>query len=68
MTFDGGEVVEDVGMVELKVVQNRSARTVMHKLAAFVEEGSVIFVSLNDEGCAFVCGYIGGAAQTTQAG
>ena len=43
-------VVEDVGVVELEVVEHRRARAVVHELAALVEEGGVVFVRLDDEG------------------
>ena len=48
--LDRGEVREDVGVVHLQVVQDRSARPVVHELAALVEQRGVVFVGLDDEG------------------
>ena len=48
--LDGGQVGEDVGVVELQVVQDRGARPVVHELAALVEEGGVVLVGFDDEG------------------
>ena len=47
--LDGFEALEDVGMVELKVVDERHLGQVMHELAALVEEGGVVFVAFDDE-------------------
>ena len=41
------QVVKDVGVVKLQVVQHRRAGAVVHKLAALVEEGGVVFIGLN---------------------
>ena len=41
------QVVKNVGVVEFQVVQNGGARAVMHKLAAFVEKRSVVFVGFD---------------------
>ncbi|MNC91112.1 hypothetical protein D3C83_73080 [compost metagenome] len=49
LALDGREVVEDVGVVELQVVQDRGARAVVDELAALVEEGGVVFVGFDDE-------------------
>ena len=49
LPFDGGEVVKDVRVIELKVVEDGGARTVMNKLAALVEKSGVVFVGLDDE-------------------
>jgi hypothetical protein len=42
-----GQVVEDVGVVELQVVQDGRARAVVDELAALVEEGGVVFVGFD---------------------
>ncbi len=52
LPLDGVEVVEDVGVVELEVVQHRRARAVVHELAALVEEGGVVLVCFDHEGLA----------------
>ena len=49
LALDGGEVVKDISVVEFQVVQYRGAGAVVHELAAFVEEGGVVFVGFNDE-------------------
>jgi len=52
LAFDRRQVVEDVGVVELQVVQDGGARAVMHELAALVEEGGVVLVGFDHEGTA----------------
>src|SRR5882672_4846406 len=47
--FDGFEVGEDVGVVELEIVDEGDLGEVMDEFAAFVEESGVVFVALNDE-------------------
>src|SRR5439155_12385037 len=47
--FDGFQVFEDVGVIEFEVADDRNFRAVMDELAAFVEEGGVIFVAFDDE-------------------
>jgi hypothetical protein len=49
LALDRGQVVKDVGVVELQVVQHGGARAVMHELAALVEEGGVVFVGFDHE-------------------
>jgi hypothetical protein len=49
LPLDGGQVVEDVGVVELQVVQDGRARAVVDELAALVEEGGVVFVGFDHE-------------------
>ena len=49
LPLDRRQVVEDVGVVELQVVQDRRARPVVDELAALVEEGGVVFVGLDHE-------------------
>src|ERR1700733_12520553 len=43
------KIGEDVGMIELKIVQNCGARPVMHELRTLVEERGVVFVGLDHE-------------------
>jgi hypothetical protein len=50
LRLDRGEVREDVGVIELEVVQHRGARQVMDELRSFVEERGVVLVRLDDEG------------------
>ncbi len=47
LTLDGGQIVEDVGMIKLEVIQDGRARAVVHELAALVKECSVVFVGFN---------------------
>ena len=49
LALDRREVVEDVGVVELEVVEDRGARPVVDELAALVEEGGVVLVGLDHE-------------------
>ncbi len=49
LALDRRQVVEDVGVVELEVVEDRGARPVVDELAALVEEGGVVFVGLDHE-------------------
>ena len=49
LALDRGEVVEDVGVVELEVVEDRRARPVVDELAALVEERGVVLVGLDHE-------------------
>src|SRR4051812_13215433 len=49
LPFYGGKIVEDVGMIHLKIVQYRGAATVMNELGALVEERGVVLVRLDDE-------------------
>src|SRR4051812_5934224 len=46
LAFNRSEIVEDVGMVELEIIQNRGLRTVMHELGALIEERGVVFIGL----------------------
>ena len=43
------QVVKNIGVVELQIVQNGGARTVVDEFAAFVEEGGVVLVGLYDK-------------------
>ena len=52
LPLDRCQIVEDVGVVELEIVQDGRARPVVHELAALVEERSVVLVGLDDEGAA----------------
>ena len=52
LALDRGQVIEDVGVVELEVVQQRRAWPVVNELAALVEERGVVFVGFDDEGLA----------------
>ncbi len=49
LALDRREVVEDVGVVELEVVEDRRARSVVDELAALVEEGGVVLVGFDHE-------------------
>ena len=49
LALNGGQVVKNVGVVEFQVVQDGGARAVVHKLAALVEKGGVVFVRFDDE-------------------
>ncbi|MNT72665.1 hypothetical protein D3C72_2112910 [compost metagenome] len=47
LPLDRRQVVKDVGVVKLQVVEHGGAGPVVHKLAALVEEGGVVFVCLD---------------------
>ena len=47
LALDGWKVLKDIGVVKFQIVQDGGARTVMHELAALVEEGGVVFVGFN---------------------
>ncbi|MNY04797.1 hypothetical protein D3C86_1374940 [compost metagenome] len=49
LRLDGSKIREDVGVIELKVVQDGGAGAVVDELAALVEEGGVVFVRFDDE-------------------
>ena len=49
LRLDRREVGEDVGVVELEVVEDRGARPVVDELRALVEERRVVLVGLDDE-------------------
>src|SRR5881394_3487475 len=49
LPFDRCKIVEDVGMVELQVIQNRGLWTVLHEFGALIEEGGVVLVRLYNE-------------------
>ena len=49
LPLDRLQIVEDVGMIELDVVQYCGARAVVDELGALVEEGGVVLVGLDDE-------------------
>ena len=49
LALDRGEVGEDVGVVELEVVEDRGARPVVDELRALVEERGVVLVGLDHE-------------------
>ena len=50
------EVAEDIGVVELAVIDRKHVRQVLDELATLVEEGRVVFIALNDEGAALLAG------------
>jgi hypothetical protein len=43
------QVAEDIGVVELQIVEHGDMGRVVDELAALVEERAVVFVALNDE-------------------
>src|SRR5690606_955449 len=49
LTLDGGQVLEDIRVVELQIVQDGRARAVVAELGPLVEEGAVVLVRLDDE-------------------
>ncbi len=49
LPLDGRQIRKDVGVVELKVIQDRRARTVVNEFRAFVEKGAVILIRFDHE-------------------
>ena len=49
LLFDGSQIFKDVGVVVLEIVKNRRRRTIVHKLAALVEKGRIVFVGFDHE-------------------
>jgi len=49
LCLDSGEIIEYVCMVELKIVQDKGSRPVMHELGALVAERGIVFIGLDDE-------------------
>ena len=47
--LDGGQVLENVGVVELQIVDDRDLRQVMNELAPLVEKRGVVFVPFDDD-------------------
>src|SRR5256885_9612091 len=47
--LDGGQVLENVGVVKLQIVDNRDLRQVMNELAPLVEKRGVVFVPFDDD-------------------
>ena len=49
LPLDRRNIVEDVGMIELKIIQYGGPRSVMNELRALVEESGVVLVRLDDK-------------------
>src|SRR5579864_13442 len=49
LPLDRTDVGIDIGVVELEVIEDRGARTVVHELGALIEEGRVVFIGFDDE-------------------
>ena len=49
LPLDGGQIGEDIRVVEFQVVEDGRARAVVDELAALVEEGAVVLVGLDHE-------------------
>jgi hypothetical protein len=49
LALDHGQIIEDVGVIELQVVDDQGPRAVVDELAALVEKGRVVLVRLDDE-------------------
>lgn len=51
--LDRFQVVKDIGVIELKVVEDQRTWAVMDKFRAFVEEGAVILIRFDNKEVAF---------------
>ena len=49
LALDLTEIVEDVGVVELQVVEDQGAWSIVDELGALIEEGGVVLVRLDHE-------------------
>ena len=49
LLLDGRQIFVDVGVIELEIVQDQRARTVVDELRALVEERGVVFIGFDDE-------------------
>ena len=49
LTLNRFQIRENIGVIVFKVVQNDRAGTIVHKLAALIEEGRVIFIGFDHE-------------------
>src|SRR4029077_15149931 len=49
LRLDRSKILEDVGMIELDIVQNCDGRSVVHHLGALVEESGVVLVGFAHE-------------------
>src|ERR1044071_3307750 len=49
LALDGGKIVEDVCMIELKIIEDGGTRPVMHEFGALIEESGVVLVCLDNE-------------------
>lgn len=47
--LDRFQVVKDIGVIELKVVEDQRTRAVMDKFRAFVEEGAVVLIRFDNK-------------------
>ena len=51
LRLDGGKIAEDIGVIELKVIENRGARPVVDKFAALIEKSRVVLVCFDHKTC-----------------
>ena len=51
--LDRFQVVKDIGVIELKVVEDQRTRAVMDKFRAFVEKGAVVLIRFDNKEVAF---------------
>ncbi len=49
LLLDGAQIVEDVRMIELKIIEDQRARAVVNEFGTLVEEGAVILIRLDNE-------------------
>ena len=51
LPLDSRQIIKNICVVEFEVVQNRGARTVVDKLAAFVKKRGVVLVGFYNKWC-----------------
>ena len=49
LLFNRSEIFKNVGVIVFEVIQNRGTRPIVHKLAALIKKGRVVFVGFNHE-------------------
>ncbi len=49
LLLDRFQIVEDVGMIKLKVVEDQRTRAVMHKFRTFIKERAVVLIRFDNK-------------------
>ena len=47
LSLYSAEIIENIGVVELQVVDGQGSRPVVHELGALVEESGIVFIRLH---------------------
>ena len=49
LRFNGGKIGKNIGVIKLQIIKNDGTWVIMNKLGAFIKEGGVVFVRLNNK-------------------